>query len=552
VSNAYQFSDTLTWNRSKHSMKFGADIRYNDVDNEAAFNSKGTFTFNNLQDYINNNAFRVQQALQTSGWVAKQWQSFLFAQDEYRMTSDLTLDFGLRYEISDVPLGMFGATDPQSLAALVPGPVKKDTNNWAPRAGFAYSPHKSNRWLGDGKTVFRGGFGIGYDVLFYNLLVVNASNYPRVVTLDVNDVQNLYPNKLTGSATATFNPLASWTNSAQNTESPESRFYSATMQREVGNYLFEVGYSGSRGAKGINQILENPSILTAEQAATVRAGGTIPSAQARRVHPELGVRTLIPAYVGPGGNDVEATSEYNAIFVSADRRLANGLLVKTSYTFSKWMSNNDASLGEGGTGQSSQRPQDMFNYGAEWSRSNFDRPHRLAVSYIWEVPGPKTGLLGHVIGGWQLSGVTSGQSGAIFTIFTGVDSNGDTNTGSDRPDINPSGTFAWDDRHRGFTNTGYYTVPLGSNNLPLANSLGNGSAPRNSERAASSWNTDLALMKRFSLPRSTRFTVRVDAFNVLNQDIYGAPVSNMTSTSFGQNTNSWGRRIIQLSGKLAF
>ena len=391
VSNAYQFSDTLTWNRSKHSMKMGADIRYNDVNNRAAFNSKGTFTFNNLQDYMNNSAFRVQQALQTADFIAHQWQSFLFAQDEYRMNSALTLDFGLRYEISGVPFGMFGATDPESLAAMVPGPVKKDTNNWAPRAGFAYSPHTTNKFIGDGKTVVRGGYGVAYDVLFYNLLAVNASNYPRVVTLDVNNVQDLYPNKLTGSASATFNPLSAWTNSAENTENPESRFYSLTVQREVRNYLFEVGYSGSRGAKGINQILINPAILTPEQAATVRAGGSIPSAQARRLHPEFGVRTLIPAYDGPAGNDVEAKSKYNAIFVSANRRLSRGLLVHTAYTYSKWTSNNDASLGEGGTAQSSQRPQDMFDYGAEWSRSNFDRPHRLAISYIWEIPGPKTG-----------------------------------------------------------------------------------------------------------------------------------------------------------------
>jgi hypothetical protein len=552
LSNAYQFSDTLTWNRSKHSIKMGADIRYNELDNRAAFNSKGTFTFNNLQDYMNNTAFQVLQALQTASFVAHQWQSFLFGQDEYRINSALTLDFGLRYEISDVPLGMFGATDSQSLAAMVPGPVKKDTNNWAPRAGFAYSPHSTNKFIGDGKTVFRGGYGVAYDVLFYNLLTVNGSNYPRVVTLNVPNVRDLYPNKLTGSATATFNPKADWTNSPANTENPESRFYSLTVQREVGNYLFEVGYSGSRGAKGINQILVNPAILTPEQAATVRAGGTIPSAQDRRLHPEFGARTLIPAYEGPAGNDVEAKSKYNALFISAKRRLAQGLLVNTAYTYSQWKSNNDASLGEGGTGQSSQRPQDMFDYGAEWSRSNFDRPHRLAVSYLWEIPAPKTGLLGQVIGGWQLSGVTSGQSGQTFTIFTGVDSSGDFNLGSDRPNINPSGSFVWDDRHREFKNNGYYTVPLGSNGSPLANSLGNGNAPRNSERAAPSWNTDLSLMKRFNLPRDVKFMVRVDGFNVFNQDNYGVPINSMNDSGFGKNTNNWGRRIFQLGGKFTF
>jgi hypothetical protein len=373
-----------------------------------------------------------------------------------------------------------------------------------------------------------------------------------VVTLNQNNVLDVYPNRLTGSATPTFLATNAWTNSAADTENPESRFYSLTLQREVGNYLFEVGYSGSRGYKGINQVHLNPAVLTPEQAATVRAGGTIPSVQQRRVFPQFGVRTLIPAYVGPGGNDVEARSEYNAVFFSANRRLSDGLMVNASYTFSRWMSNNDASLGEGGTDGSSQRPQSMFNYEAEWSRSQFDRPHRLALSYIWEIPGPTEGVLGQVIGGWQLSGVTQGQSGRPFTIWTGVDSNGDANTNSDRPNINPSGTFVWDDDHRGFVNNGYYTVPLGSNGLPLANSLGDGNAPRNSERGAPFWTTDLSLMKRFNLPGRVRFQVRIDALNALNQDNYGIPNVNMSSPSFGLNTNNWGRRTLQLGGKFTF
>ena len=568
-TKSYQFSNTLTWTRARHSMKFGADVRYNDAINESGFNTKGTFIFDNLQDFVNNEPSRLQLALSTSSWHAKQWQSFFFVQDDFRVTPNLTVNLGLRYEIADAPFGFFGAEEQQVRDALVPGPVKRDTDNWAPRVGFAYSPQSTNPWIGEGKTVIRGGYGIAYDVLFFNLLTVNASNYPRISNLDEQNreaIRNLYPNLIGGSSTVTFNPLNSWTNSAENTESPESRFYSLTMQREIGRYLFEVGYSGSRGAKGINQIIMNPAVLTPEQAALVAstrsntANGALPSLQSRRIFPNLGVRTLIPAYVGPGGNDVESKSEYNAVFVSAQRRLANGLQFNTSYTWSRWMSNNDASLGELGTPGSSQRPQNLFDYEVEWSRSQYDRPHRFTISYIWEVPGPRTGILGQIAGGWQFSGVTQTQSGRPFTIFTGVDSNGDSNTGSDRPNINPSGTFAWDDRNRNFTNTGYYTVPLGTNNLPLANSLGDGNAPRNSERMAGFWNTDLALMKRFELPGTARFTVRIDAFNALNQDNYGgAPgttiqgtFNNMSSPLFGNNQNNWGRRILQLSGKISF
>jgi outer membrane receptor protein involved in Fe transport len=112
------------------------DVRLNDVTNNAAFDSKGTFTFDNLQAYMNNNASRVAQALQTASFQVQQWQSFFFAQDDFRLSSALTLNLGLRYEWSDVPLGMFGTTDPQVAAAMVPGPAQADNNNWAPRGAL--------------------------------------------------------------------------------------------------------------------------------------------------------------------------------------------------------------------------------------------------------------------------------------------------------------------------------------------------------------------------------------------------------------------------------
>jgi hypothetical protein len=554
ITDTFQFSDTLTWTRTRHTLKFGADVRYNRADNGSAFDSKGTFGFNNLQDYMNNFAATYAQALQTSSWFATQWQNSFFVQDDFRVTPELTLNLGLRYEISTVPLGMFGATDPESLSVLVPGPVKRDTNNFAPRAGFAWSPRSQNRLLGDGLTVLRGGFGMGYDVLFYNLLTVNGSNYPRIATYTAQNVQNVYPNLQAGSATPVFNPLNTWVNSAENTENPESRYWSLSWQRQLNDYVFEIGYSGSRGYKGINQIQPNPAILTEAQAALVRAtqnAAAIPSVQARRVNPSIGGRVLIPATVGPGGNDVEARSEYNAVYFSANKRLSRGLQFGGSYTYSRLYSNNDASLGEGGTDGSSQRPQDMFDYAAEWSRSQYDRPHRGTIHYLWEIPGPRTGVLGAVLGGWQITGVTAGQSGRPFTIWTGVDSNGDGNVGSDRPNINPQGSITWSSDRSSFTNNNYFVVPLGTNNLPLANSLGNGNAPRNSLRGAPLWNTDLSMMKRFDLGFS-RLTVRADVFNAMRMSNYGIPVVNMASASFGQNTNNYGRRSMQFSAKVSW
>ena len=141
MQNSFQFMDVLSCQKGRHSLKSGADIRYIDLDNVAAFDSKGTFTFNNLQDYMNNFAVTFAQALQTSSFVAQQWSQFYFVQDDLRPTPNLTLNLGLRYENSDGAARASSAPRIRSRsAALVPGPVKRDNNNWAPRVGFAWSP----------------------------------------------------------------------------------------------------------------------------------------------------------------------------------------------------------------------------------------------------------------------------------------------------------------------------------------------------------------------------------------------------------------------------
>jgi hypothetical protein len=434
-----------------------------------------------------------------------------------------------------------------------------DKNNFAPRVGFAWSPRSSNSLLGDGRTVIRGGFGMGYDILFYNLLTVNGSNYPRVATFSDTNILDVYPNLLQAGGSPVFSPLNAYTNSDANTVNPDSKFWSFSIGREIGEFVIEAGYTGSRSGHGINQLHANPAVLTAEQAALVASTlspNAIPSVQSRRVYPAFGVRTLIPAYTGPAGNDVEARSTYNGGYLSVSKRFAHGLQFQASYTRSRFRSNNDASLGETGTDGSNQRPQSMFNYDAEWSLSQFDVPNRFVVSYLWEVPGPKSGVLRHILGGWQFSGITAFQSGRPFTIGTGVDSNGDGTTGSDRPNLG-SGTIEWDNEHRGFTNNGYAVAPLGNNNLPMANSIGDGTLGRNTLRAAAYWNTDLSLLKRFRVDvagAERQIVIRADAFNAFNQDNYGIPVTNMSSASFGQNLggaapNGWGRRIVTVSAK---
>lgn len=568
ITDNFQFADTVTYTAGRHTFKFGADIRRNILANFSGFDVKGTFGFSNLQDYLNNNAATFTQAFSVADFDAKQTQQFYFVQDDWRATPSLTLNLGLRYEFSNVPLGFLGTTDPVQLAGLVPGPVKADKNNIAPIFGFAYSPRFSGNGLlaktfGDGLTVVRGGFRTAYDVLFFNILTATAaSNFPITTSSTQTNVLDVYPTLAPATSTPVLNLANGFANAAADLKNPESYLYSLSVQREIARQIvLEVGYTGSHSINQIAQGQANPAVLTDAQIQTVlvsKNANSIPTAQQRRLFPQFGPRTLIIS---------TAQGTYNAGYLSFKKRLANNFLFDVAYTFSKLIDNNSESLNVAGLSPSSpQVPQDYFKFDQDRSLSAFDRTHRFVINYLYEVPLPGSlrdnAVTKALLGGFQISGITSFQSGQPFTIVTGVDSNGNGTATGDRPNFNPSGTLTLDPvtgNFRTFTSPlvgGRFTVPLGTNNLPLANSLGNGNLGKNTFRAPGFWNTSLSFAKRIVLPWGGEdkhsFIVRADLSNAFNQDNYGIPVNNMNSADFGKNINNWGNRIIILSGKYSF
>jgi hypothetical protein len=330
-----------------------------------------------------------------------------------------------------------------------------------------------------------------------------------------------------------------------------------SYQRDLShNFVLEVAYSGSRSLNQINQLQGNAAILTPAQIATVqstRSFTSIPSVQARRVAPQFGSRVLI-------ATDAQAT--YNSGFVTLNKRFSRGLQFGIAYTRSKLLSNNDESLGVGSiTAGSPQIPQDFFNVKAE-KLVGFRPQNRLVANFVYEVPTPKFGFFQNsvarqIFGGFEVSGVITRQSGQPFTILTGVDSNGNGG-GGDRPNFNPNGIFMPDPvtgNLRTFTSPlvgGRFIVPLGTNGLPLQNSLGNGNLGRNTFRGPGFRNTNLSVQKKFRFLESKALIVRADFLNAFNQDNYGNPVSNLNSVDFGRNLNNFGNRSILLSGKFSF
>jgi Carboxypeptidase regulatory-like domain/TonB dependent receptor-like, beta-barrel len=541
-----QWQDVLTFQHGRHALKAGADILRNLGFSSRGDYSRGFWTFNNLEDLINNRAFTLIYRKNLTTYSRAQTQQAYFFQDDWRLTPNLVINVGVRYQTAGVPLdGLGGATTPELLAAGVPPPVKRDINDLAPRFGFAWSPSVKSgllsRILGDGRTVLRGGFGITYlqgrgpiDGLAtwpqqsFNLLLFNQATYNR------------YPDLPPGSPTL-MPQEQSFVHAASDARNPTTHFYSLSLQRQLGaSHFIEAGFIGNRAYHLWRSIEMNPALLTVEQAEARKSGQVIPPVQNRRLN---------PAWASRGILETNGYSNYNAGFFRFDRRLARGFLVGLNYTWSATLDDTEGP------------PQNVFDYRSEYGRANIDRPHRLAVHYNWYSPQIRSSnqIFNHALGGWQIAGYTEWQSGEPFTITTGVDSNGDgvLPPHPDRPDHNPSGvltldpvTHDWRTFISPVNGTGVFVThtpgPL-ANSMPFGGNLG-----RNTLRGPAYANTNLTLLKEIVLGERTRVELRASWTNFFNQRSFGPPVSLMSAPNFGTNQSTPDSRVTILGLKIRF
>jgi len=547
--NTYEAQDVLTWTRARHSFKFGAHLLF--VDDTFAGGKQNIWTFNNFTDLLNNQANMLTLRLSSAVWSILSIRRNYFVQDDWKIRPDLTLNIGLRYQLANLPEGMFGATRPEIAATGVPGPVQPDRNDVAPRFGFAYSPRTDSGWLGrlagDGSTVLRGGYGIGYGLLYDadpNTPPVSAitSNYPwnTMLTIDRELLINAFP-VVPGSLPSggRFEPLAAFQNYPADAQNPTTHFYSMSLQREFARaWILELGYLGSRSYHLYVATEHNPAILSPEQARqviAVRNSNVIPGTQQRRLYPQRGARTF---------REATAYSKYHAGYVKFDRRFSRGLLIGANYTWSAVL----------GVGETNSTVQNKNDFRSDYARESFDVPHRFVIHYLWETPGRR------FYGGWRISGTSQWQSGRPFSLLTGVDSNGDGDADSDRPDYHPGGRIVLDPvtgNWRSFTlsldGTGIAVTPLGANGQPLQWSVPKGgNLGRNTFRAPVFSHWSVSVVKPFRIAEHARLEFRTDAQNLFNHRNFDAPVNTMNNLNFGRNQSTPPSRVVQLGAKLRF
>jgi outer membrane receptor protein involved in Fe transport len=493
----YQFADTMSLSRGKHSLVFGAEFKHlvNKVPFLPLFNGAYNFATASALTRLTNNAPSAVSI--TAGEPVVTYtenDQYYFVQDDFKIRPNLTLNIGVRYEYTGQPINqlhditlkresgsskaIFDPTLPIDIRTIPF--VPPDKNNWAPRIGFAYTPHWGKKLFGEDATVIRGGFAIAYDPAFYNILLnlQNVAPFSAALALASTNAlastttsplplpANPVGNNIQAIASASgvlplgkLNPLyLTQTKVAPNFHSPYSEQFSLGIQRQVNrSNVFEVRYVGTQGVGLFQNVNDNFFTRPLVQGLDFGSGYTFPS-----------FSNLLPAGTGfqvctndtttpfvdesacngrqkrQAGitvRDNGAHSTYHSMQSRySGRFLKNALSLNASYTWSKTIDNASEIFAFADIG--SANSQNPFDRGrAERSLSNLHRKHAFSASFIYDVPFFKEqrGPLGHLLGGWQINGVQVSTSGNPFTPFENTNGSyglGNTYlTSGDRPFI---------------------------------------------------------------------------------------------------------------------
>ncbi len=504
----WQLLDNFSWIHDRHSIKFGVDLERVTIFAYATNSARPTYTFNGtytgspLADFLLGYVYSASTSEQQLDTL-QQYVYNGYVQDDWKATSRLTLNIGLRYEL---PTPFVEAHDRQSNFVLDQGPcylqlitvaqdgqcgigralTRTDYNNFAPRVGLAYQA--------TGKTVVRSGFGVFYgrdeDLgiqrrLPNNPPFVTSSSFTGSQTTPTFLLQNGFPS----DALSLASPSATVNSYPFNFPVPYVIQWNLNVERQLGgNFVAQVGYTGSEAHK-------LPEVVNVNQA--YPGTGNV---NARR--PYQGIGDIF--FYGPLDN-----STYNALIAKLERRFSKGLSLLASYTYGH-------SIDGGGNQNDSNDPgpQNPRDLQAQKGSSNFDVRHRFVVSGFYQLPfGKSGGFFSPLVKNWQLSGIFSAQTGQPLTITLSTDPTGTGTTA--RPNRISDGNLPADER----TPTHWFDTAAFVN--PGCVCYGN--SGRDIIRAPGFVDLDLGVLRDFLIGERFRLQFRAESFNLMNHPNFGLP-----------------------------
>ncbi|MDQ3714032.1 MAG: TonB-dependent receptor [Acidobacteriota bacterium] len=642
TADNYQVQDTVTKIIGNHTIRAGVDYLRQIATQIAPANTRGSVNyaaggnFTGLGNFVDNfggsattSTGFVQRVFGNNVYHPTLHRVAAFGQDRWKVTDNLTLTLGLRYERFGEPFnklrtpaftGLFNVNPATRQGAFSePNEVEPDKNNFAPTFGLVYSPSFTSGIggfiFGERETAIRLGYNIGYDSFFNNIASnIVASSPNTIVTTNTSTVTAANPRGLPNfseqfpTTAAVVLPTSTQTLVAPNLRNPYYQRWSLGVQRALPfELVMDVSYVGSKGTHLF--INEDYNPLVRPELRVTPAGyprcdltgnATVTAAQATAQFP---VGTPCPTTRRldniQGGRTVRTnggSSYYHAGQFELRRRFADNFLTSVAYTFSKNINNADevfiVGLGSG-EGSTPSIPSIYGGQRANYALSVDDRPHRLALTYVVESPFFKEqqGILGRILGGFQLSGVSTFESGVPFSVTNGFDADG--LGGTDRPTFNPNGqrgvrAVPVTDAN-GFI-TGYINPeiviatnaagaatayqPIDPNTAQfivnptytpgLAGSVvRTGNLGRNTERSPSVYNTNITLLKRTRISETIFIEARGELFNAFNQPNFPSRAADLITSNANSLTQgfflnpdtantSGGGRVVRYQLKLIF
>lgn len=537
----WQLASNLTLNRRNHNIKMGFDGRLDRSDRTQGITVRGQFNFSDTNPVGSHNALAdfllglpTSTALGNQAWTIRMRdiRAALFVQDDWRVSAKVTLNVGLRWEPSTPVHDARGEVAGFDFASFQPVPLTagqdfypQDWKLFAPRFGIAWRPFSSD------KTVIRAGYGIYYNYTMNLALTKLGSNPPWAI--------------ITNYFAAVGSPAITWNNPfpASVAGAPAPPNYGALTNN------FRPGYSQVRSIHLAQEISKNDAIelgyvgnfaLGGDRSVDANDAPPGPGPiQSRRPHPQYGAVTEVRS---------DSKTFYNAGTVKYTRRFSGGLSVLGSYTFSRSIDQSFSSVAGNPSGEATSQ---CYCNLSQRGLSASDRRHVLTVSAMYELPFGKGkpflntgGPIGMVLGDWQLSTITTAQSGGPL----GIQVLGGTtrlNSGNEqRPDRLRDGNLPADKRsiNEWFDTSAFYAPPMYTFGTEETRTI----------IMPGLATVDLSLKKAFPIKEHARLEFRAEFFNAFNRNNFLAPGNTIGSPSYGIISSANPSRIGQMSLKLVF
>jgi len=583
--NAYDYNGSLSWVRGKHELKFGGGYQHLHVNALQGIATNGFFVIVPFPMSDAFASFMIGQPvffLQGRGDFGRGINGNAlngYVQDTYKVTSRLTLNLGLRYDLPfpyteiknrqtlwipgrqssvfpSAPAGLLYPGDEGVPAGLIPT-FKK---GFAPRIGVAWDPTGTAKWL------VTSAYGIFYEPYYTGQggplqSPISAPPYLQTEQISLGPTQPLnFQDPYNGNPPApnTFaTPLTNLT-LAPNLPLPYAQDWDLNVQRSLGrDLLLEIGYVGTKGTKLPRFIEGNPTLY-------IPGKSTTDNADQRRIH--SGCTLADPPsscqFASTGLISGIANSSYNALEASLKKRFGHGLSFLASYTYSKAIDDvssfnisGSGSIQVAGENDLAQNPN---NLPAERGPSLFDARHRFVFSYQWSLPfwQHQQSWYQHVLGGWQLNGIVTAMSGSPFTVFdsrdasvqggapeiTGFSANRPNLVVGQNPNNGPRTVGAW-------LNANAFSRVIPDPNSPVQQF---GTAGRNIALGPRYSNWDFGASKNIRLAESKELQFRAELFNILNHTNFHLPNSDISSPTFNQILKAEPPRLVQFALKFLF